>query len=156
MIKIENSIFLIEDFLTKEELVNILSETSTNWQTQIKDRVSKLFDYKYVVEGIGNIKKLKSGESTEAHSDQHNSKCDCGWCIDNKDKKFVYGVVIYLNNDYTGGEVRYTQKNIIHKPVAGSLLCHPASEEYEHEVLTVNFGERKYITFFLSLNTDVV
>lgn len=151
MIKLENNIFLIENFLTKEELINILSERSTDWQIEIKDKVSKLFDYKYVVEGLGNIKTLKAGESTEAHSDQHDSKCECGWCIDNPDKYFFYGIVIYLNNDYVGGEVKYTKKNIIHKPLEASLLCHPASEEYEHEVLTVHSGERKYITYFLSL-----
>jgi hypothetical protein len=156
MINIEKNIFLIEDFLSKKEVDGILSNTWFNWQEEIKDRVSKLFKDKYTVEGLGNIKTLKVREYTEPHSDQHEMDCDCGWCIDNPDKYFFYGIVIYLNNNYDGGEVKYTQKNIIHKPLIRSLLCHPASKEYEHEVLPVTSGERQYLSFFLSLKNDML
>jgi hypothetical protein len=156
MINLEKNIFLIEDFLNKEELNNILFENSIDWKIQIKDRISSLFNDKYIVEGVGNIKILRAGESTEPHSDQHDVGCTCGWCIDNPNKYFFYGIVIYLNNDYSGGEIRYTQKNIIHKPLEGSLICHPASKDYEHEVLKIKSGERKYLSFFLSLNKPVV
>ncbi len=156
MINLEKNIFLINDFLSKDELSGIFSNTWTDWQIEIKNKVSKIFNDKYIVEGLGNIKTLKVGEYTEPHSDQHDIGCDCGWCIDNLDKYFFYGIVIYLNNDYTGGEIKYTQKNIIHKPLKGSLICHPASKDYEHEVLKIKSGERKYLTFFLSLNKLVV
>lgn len=156
MKNLEKNIFLVKDFLSEKELLGVLDNTWIDWEKSIKKRVSELFNHKYIVEGTGNIKKIKAGESTEAHSDQHDSKCDCGWCIDNPDKHFIYGIVIYLNSNYTGGEIRYTKKNIIHKPVARSLLCHPASEEYEHEVLRVNSGERKYLSFFLSLKKNML
>lgn len=35
-----------------------------------------------------------------------------------------YGVVIYYNDDYEGGEIEYAELGIIHKPKARSLVLH--------------------------------
>lgn len=35
-----------------------------------------------------------------------------------------YGICIYYNDDYKGGELHYPELNIVHKPKAGSLVMH--------------------------------
>jgi hypothetical protein len=35
-----------------------------------------------------------------------------------------YGVVIYYNDDYEGGEIEYAELGIVHKPKARSLILH--------------------------------
>ena len=58
------------------------------------------------------------------------------------------GLVYYLNDDYEGGEIVYTNKNISHKPIANSLIVHPSSKEYAHGVKLVTNGIRYTLTGF--------
>jgi hypothetical protein len=59
-----------------------------------------------------------------------------------------YGFVLYLNDDYTGGEIYYPKLNIEYKPKVGDLVIHPGSEEYSHGVRDIVSGERYNITLF--------
>lgn len=47
-----------------------------------------------------------------------------------------YGMVIYLN-DFEGGELEYTQQNVIYKPSIGDFVIHSAKEHCTHGVKTV-------------------
>jgi hypothetical protein len=40
------------------------------------------------------------------------------------DQYVRYGIVIYYNDDYQGGEIEYPEVGIIHKPKARSLVMH--------------------------------
>lgn len=62
--------------------------------------------------------------------------------------KIKKGLVYYLNDDFSGGEIVYVNKNIIHKPIANSLIVHPSSEEYAHGVKLVTNGNRYTLTGF--------
>ena len=148
---LDPNIFVIENFITKKEQDQLLAG---EYVEELKIKVSDLFTQKYKVSGLGVVRELLSGESTPAHSDQHSPECSCGYCILNLNVKKLYGVVIYLNSDYSGGELYYTKRGITHSPKENSLICHPASEDYEHEVLRVTSGTRKFISFFLSKNED--
>ena len=53
-----------------------------------------------------------------------------------------HGMVLYLNDDYKGGEIYYPNLEIAIKPEAGSLVMHPGTEEYFHGVATVVSGIR--------------
>lgn len=50
----------------------------------------------------------------------------------------MYTHLLYLNDDYNGGEVYFTDLNIKFKPKAGQSLCF--FSEYMHEVLPVSGG----------------
>lgn len=54
-----------------------------------------------------------------------------------------YTVLLYLNDDYDGGELKFNNEGFAVKPSAGSLLIFP--ERIEHEILLLKNGER-YMT----------
>jgi hypothetical protein len=146
---LDPNIFIIENFITEEERVSILDNTWANGKEEIRSRISSLFNNTLSVSGMAGIRKLSAGEITEPHSDRHDNGCQCGYCINNPNSFFLYGVVLYLNEDFTGGELKYTKRDIVYSPKARSLVCHPASSDYEHQVLEVTSGTRKFISLFL-------
>jgi hypothetical protein len=59
----------------------------------------------------------------------------------------VFGLVFYLNDDYTGGELDYKDLNIIIKPKANSMLIHRA--HLIHGVKEVTSGTRYAVSSFI-------
>jgi hypothetical protein len=117
---------------------NILREIETKARLlyektypELKGQVS----YSY----IHCINRFKSGDSMPVHSDRgpHEGNSD-----------ILHGFVIYLNDDYRGGEIYYPQKALSIKPKKYSLVIHPGSEEYQHGVKEVLSGERYALTMF--------
>lgn len=53
--------------------------------------------------------------------------------------------VMYLNDNYSGGELAFPNQNITIKPSAGSVIIFPSIEPYVHDPKTVISGE-KYIS----------
>lgn len=51
-------------------------------------------------------------------------------------------VVLYLNDDFEGGEFVFPDLHMKLSPKAGLLLCFPSSHHYRHGVLPVTKGER--------------
>jgi hypothetical protein len=62
---------------------------------------------------------------------------------------------VYLNDDYTGGDIHFTGHNVTISPSAGSLLLFPATSMYPHEVKEITLGNRYTFTLFLS-NPDII
>ena len=54
----------------------------------------------------------------------------------------VLSVLLYLNDDYTGGEITFKQSGVTIKPEAGSLVFFPSNFLYVHEVEPVIKGPR--------------
>lgn len=50
--------------------------------------------------------------------------------------------LIYLNNDYDGGEIYFPEYDISYKPEPGDLITFPDNAEYIHGVKTVSNGDR--------------
>lgn len=59
----------------------------------------------------------------------------------------VFGLVFYLNDDYTGGELDYKDLNISIKPKANSMLIHRA--HLIHGVKEVTSGTRYAVSSFI-------
>lgn len=51
-----------------------------------------------------------------------------------------YSYVLYLNDDYTGGEICYPMQGLYHKPKAGELVMHDVKNV--HAVKKVEYGVR--------------
>jgi len=60
--------------------------------------------------------------------------------------------LIYLNDDYDGGEIYFPRQEISIKPKAGTLITFPGSLHYIHGVNKIISGTRYTITEWLSLD----
>ena len=74
--------------------------------------------------------------------------------VDSNTTAIFLGLNYYINDSYDGGEVCYPNKNIRMKPKQNSLLCHPGSEEYEHEVTQI-FNDDKYTVPCFAINNKL-
>lgn len=54
----------------------------------------------------------------------------------------VLSSVMYLNDDYEGGEIKFPNSNISFKPEAGSVIFFPSNFLYVHEVAPITSGSR--------------
>jgi hypothetical protein len=147
---------IIRNFLTQEECLILLDEAknSSSWKVQNKDtgifilsssnhkimidiykRVSELFDKELHTQMIRMIHKTDKDSFWEEHSD------------DSGGKDIQYGVIIYLNDNFEGGELVYPQDNITIKPEMGMLVYHMGNQK--HLVSKVISGDRYTLTSFI-------
>jgi len=59
-----------------------------------------------------------------------------------RDYHRVITVLIYLNDDYEGGEISFPSQNLFIKPKPGDVLIFPSNRMFKHEVLPILSGER--------------
>jgi hypothetical protein len=50
--------------------------------------------------------------------------------------------LVYLNDDYEGGELEFPTHQLLYKPKAGDLIMFPGNMHYAHEVKTIRSGSR--------------
>lgn len=81
-----------------------------------------------------SISKYFEGNSMGSHVDSYG-----------ENPKEVLSVVLYLNDNYEGGELYFKNQNIKIKPEFGSLVAFPSINPYFHESLPVTSGI-KYIS----------
>lgn len=80
-----------------------------------------------------SISKYFVGSQMGKHTDTHDD-----------DEGKTISVVLYLNDDYTGGEIEFEDQGILVKPTAGSIIVFPSRKPYFHASKPVLSGE-KYI-----------
>lgn len=120
---------------------NNLVDSDTNVDIQTINSILKKAiigaseDYsKYYSVNIGklmplSISKYSTGKSMGPHVDDYNNGDDPN-----------ISVVLYLNDNYEGGEINFPNQNIKIKPEAGSIVIFPSVEPYYHESLPVISG----------------
>lgn len=165
---IGDEIYLYENFLTKKEtdkiykklkksswkkmwdLDRLVPETSKKMRItkKIARRLEKIIDG-YLVDGNPAINRMVVGAYWGKHSD--NEEFELIRDLADKYKKGMsfkvmhnvkYGVVVYINDDYEGGEIYYVNQGISYKPKAGDLLIHSSEKKCMHGVRTVVSGVR--------------
>ncbi len=143
--KLSDQVYEIQNFITKEELdqvtqfLSLRDESDWNasdvqydfWKDKVLDRkfifpdskfmdfysrICNLFSGKVEVTGI-NVQRYKKDDALGEHTDDHD-----GHRLNNQ--KVFYGAVLYYNDNYEGGELKYPDLDIIHKPKKGSLVLH--------------------------------
>lgn len=114
---------------------------------KIDDRVAALFSgVKYMVP-IGSIVRGSDRyPPTGFHRDNQDQETD---------SEHMYGVLMYLNDDFDGGEICYPEIEVEYKPKPGVLLIHYAGNL--HGVNPVSNGTRYSMTSFaVGLDSKVV
>lgn len=151
-------VYEIENFLTEDEINGLLLSKnddgfvkshpgnivktfvaeSASFIPAISDRLMSLFDNAHHHSKITNLRRLKEGEFMYSHRDN-------GY-LDSKEI-IVFGIAIYLNDDFTGGELSYPDIELSVKPKRSSIVIHDA--RLLHKVLPVKSGVRYSITTFI-------
>lgn len=107
--------------------------------TAIDQRIEDLFENNGWINQIATIQRFFPDTGMGLH-------------VDNEvDDSVLFGVVIYLNDDYEGGEIHYPDLDLTIKPKAKSVVIHPAN--IKHEVLPVKGNQKRY-TFSLFVRGD--
>lgn len=163
--ELAQNIYLIKDFITNQEvkkLIEIIKVTEEkDWQLH-NDGLSQNFQNKFYdhddlqlqrticgkiqnictqspdkieISGYRRILRQKVGEHMEAHIDE---------LKDSRNLDREYAVVIYINDNYEGGELSFLNKNINIKPPSGSAMVFKTGPEYLHTVRTVLGQEVRY------------
>jgi hypothetical protein len=81
-----------------------------------------------------SISKYFKGNSMGSHTDSYNG-----------DTSAMLSIVLYLNDNYEGGELFFKKQNIKIKPEKNSLVAFPSVEPYFHESLPIISGT-KYLS----------
>lgn len=68
----------------------------------------------------------------------------------------VLSSVMYLNDDYEGGEIEFKNSNIKIKPEAGSIIFFPSNFLYIHEVYPITKGFRYAMPHWYHNMKDIV
>ena len=74
------------------------------------------------------------------HAD--NCKLEGGRWTPNHTPKRVFSIILYLNEDFDGGEIVFPSQQCRVKPTTGLLLGFPSGNDYVHEVSEVTYGLR--------------
>jgi predicted 2-oxoglutarate/Fe(II)-dependent dioxygenase YbiX len=104
------------------------------------DEVQKLIEYKFgrkLERGSAGIRRWDAGEWQGLHAD--------GESVDGvpNDTYIVdYGSLLYINDNYTGGELHFPAYDICFRPKPGTLAFFPSSIYYIHGVTPVTSGVR--------------
>jgi hypothetical protein len=161
-----NNIHIVKNVLSEEEhkkLLNFATEI-TEWEKQpwgvysfmsprmpedIVKTLSKIFEIAYgtfvkiydvKVEHPGknpwNIVKFEEGYAMHLHVDTMSIS------------QLHLASVYYINDNYSGGEIRFPQHNLTIKPDANTLILFPGNENYWHETLKVTKNVRYTSTRF--------
>lgn len=96
------------------------------------DALVKLADKSLELNGF-SMQRMQTGVQLKSHTDQHT------------DPSIRYASIIYINDNYNGGEVNFKNKGISLKPKPGTLLIFPGTEEFEHGVEFVLDGPIRYV-----------
>lgn len=120
----------------KRNLIEIKNRRLNAYQGLTYKRVEKLFESYLKIVGHAKIQRMlpKTGGMRQ-HTDN------------GTEKNIRYGIVLYFNEDYVGGELVYPEIDLIYKPKSGSLIIHNA--KYPHYVNEVTSGTRYMSTFFV-------
>jgi hypothetical protein len=91
--------------------------------------------------GFATIQRMQEGVELKSHTDQHT------------DPSIKYATILYLNDDYVGGELFFEKNGIEIKPEKRSMLIFPGNDEFEHGVKHVGKGPIRYVLVgFIKIN----
>jgi|694.fasta_scaffold00781_36 predicted 2-oxoglutarate/Fe(II)-dependent dioxygenase YbiX len=165
---IENPYVLIKDIEETDELLNNTTSI-TRWKQWKASDDSYDFGYQKIInpsiidetnERLTSInKKVRNAivNSSKDYANEHNIDLgyltpisiakystgkEMGSHIDSYDdeRSPVLSVVLYINDNYDGGELYFKEQEVLIKPTAGSLIAFPSVDPYYHQSMVVTKG----------------
>ena len=127
-------LFHYPDYQVKVILQDIIERSISIYE----DKYGKDPDINFI--NLGTVVTRRPGSSLNVHADDAPGL--------DKDVTTPHGMILYLNDDYEGGEIYYPDLKIAIKPETGSLVIHPGTADYAHGVVPVESGIRYVTTAF--------
>jgi Rps23 Pro-64 3,4-dihydroxylase Tpa1-like proline 4-hydroxylase len=114
---------------------------------RISDEIEKAYDITNVEPKSDrlNIARWDVGSKLTLHVD------DLGYVTNNH-----LPTLVYLNDDYEGGELGFATHNIVIKPKKGDLIMFPGNMHYAHEVFEVISGTRYTVPVWFTIPENTV
>lgn len=112
---------------------NILN---TEIQSKIYKRLGSLVresDNSLVLSGFATLQRMQEGVELKPHTDQ------------DTDPSIRHAAILYLNEEYSDGEIFFPNLDIELKPKPRSLLLFPGTKDYHHGVKHVGPGPIRYV-----------
>ena len=165
--EISDQIFIIKNFVSEDERAKLLdiakSFTEQNWRKtalaennqetkgfiehiQLHDksisieddfdlagRLKSIINQDWNIRPFTTMQRLYSGCDMEDHVDDHPVY------------SLLFASVLYLNDDYVGGEIKFLKRNLVVKPEKGDLIFFPSIQNCEHGVNEVKEGPTRYV-----------
>lgn len=112
-----------------------LSFVDTPIRNELNVKLEQVFEQLPDVnpKGVGTIQRQYEGVPLHEHIDSHS------------DPSLIYAAVMYLNDDYTDGELYFSHIGLEFKPNAGSLMIFATGPEYIHGVRAPGKGPLRYV-----------
>ncbi len=165
VVKHSEGIYEVENFLNDQEMSLLLSYVDVDEFKEshpgnivqdlpadslsivegISNRMINLFDNHKSYTPIRNIRRIGAGESMPLHKDDGDKYTK---------NRIIFGTVIYLNENFSGGELNYPDLDISIKPKEGSIMIHDS--QISHQVLSVMSGDRYSLTSFIFGDNNTV
>lgn len=127
------------------DLINAVESRNKFWDDKIfhipnesfwkdlTERVNSFFKYEYEINPMYAIQRQMPGTFLKVHFDQGTNP------------ELQKAVIIYLNDNYNGGELFFPEHNFEVKPEARSMIIFPGTEDYLHGVKEVLDGPTRYV-----------
>ena len=122
----KNDVYYNEQVSISSQLFGALDKTLKHYTTELYPFAEKNIKSR---EHTMHLLKYDESGHLPAHQDQGISSR-------------VLSVLLYLNDDYEGGEIEFRHSGLKFKPKAGSVLFFPSNFLYVHEVYPVTKGPR--------------
>lgn len=102
---------------------------------KLNDQVHNIFrlNDSLTFNGFGVIQRQYEGAELTIHVDNHT------------DPSLDWAVIVYLNDNYSNGELIFPDRKIEIKPKSGSMLMFPTHEGYRHGVKPPGPGPKRYV-----------
>lgn len=175
LISLSEDIFVYKGFLSKEEASSLHSKVMSYpqdiWNSTVNpiewyngktttftedakplyEKINELVKETHTPTPTLSFSRMFPGDEMHVHTDtcgddEATANDDFGTCAITE-----YGVVVYLNDCFSGGEIFYPDLNLQYKPVAGDLVIHNAM--IRHGVKKVEVGTRYIYSTFLIKNS---
>jgi len=125
----------------KDRIIDITSKVKGEGLSILDIDFNPLFDNLYSALPITHIMKYEVGDVFPPHQD---SSIQCPIESD-------WGLVLYINDDFEGGDLYYPEKNITYVPKSGDLVIHGATKEFSHGTTPIVSGTKYVATSFAFL-----
>lgn len=109
---------------------------------RIKEQV-KLIAQKELIVKHYYIRQYAEESEVSEHSDDSSG-------LDNQSNGTIYSALLYLNNNFVGGELVFTKLRIIVHPEPGRLVLFPSNREYAHKTTSLVKRGKCVLAVFLT------